>query len=211
MWITRISIDQPVFATMIMLGIVVLGVFCYRLMPVEQMPEIDAPQVYITVGYPGASPEAIENDVVKPIENVINSVNGVKNIYATAREGIALMSAEFRLDVDITATAQEVRDKVAQIQAGMPREVQEPRITRASNDSSLQPVVSLVVYSTIRSVSEVTTIVDQQIVKRLESVYGVDHVSVGGGVKRQVYLYPDQLQNFHIGCALWSLLGLGAE
>src|SRR6187455_2538066 len=106
MWITRTSINQPVFATMVMLALVVLGVFSYRLLPVEQMPEINAPQVFVNVNYPGASP--------KPIENVVNSVNGVKNIFATAREGAAFMNIEFRLDVDIAVATQEVRDKVAQ-------------------------------------------------------------------------------------------------
>src|SRR5687768_16745863 len=134
MWITRTSINQPVFATMVMLAIVVLGVFSYRLLPVEQMPEIEVPQVFISVNYPGASPEAIEDDVIKPIENVVNSVDGVKNIYATAREGIAFMSVEFRMEVDIATAAQEVRDKVAQIRASMPREVKEPTISRATND-----------------------------------------------------------------------------
>ena len=76
---------------MVMLALVVLGLFSYRLLPVEQMPEVNAPQVFITVSYPGASPEAMETDVLKPIENVINSVNGVKNIFATAREGTAFM------------------------------------------------------------------------------------------------------------------------
>jgi multidrug efflux pump subunit AcrB len=201
MWITRTSINQPVFATMVMLAIVVLGVFSYRLLPVEQMPEVNAPQVFISVGYPGASPEAIENDVIKPIENVVNSVDGVKNIYATGREGIGFMSVEFRMDVDIVAAAQEVRDKVAQIRAGMPREVKEPTVTRASNDSSEQPVVSLVVYSTTRSLREVSTIVDQQIVKRLQNAYGVGNIMVGGSVERQVqvYLHPEQLQSFGVG------------
>src|SRR6187431_702870 len=100
MWITRISINQPVFATMVMLALVVLGLFSYRLLPVEQMPEVNAPQVFISVNYPGASPEAIETDVIKPIENVVNSVAGVKNIFATAREGTAFLSVEFRLDTD---------------------------------------------------------------------------------------------------------------
>src|SRR4051794_30601449 len=165
MWITRISINQPVFATMVMLALVVLGVFSYRLLPVEQMPEINAPQVFVNVNYPGASPEAIENDVIKPIENVVNSVNGVKNIFATAREGVAFMNIEFRLDVDIAVATQEIRDKVAQIKASMPREVRDPTISRASNDSMQQPVMSLAVYSNTRSLREISTIVDQQIVK----------------------------------------------
>ena len=201
MWITRTSINQPVFATMVMLALVVLGLFSYRLLPVEQMPEVAIPQAFVTVNYPGASPEAIENDVIKPLENVINSVNGVRNIYSTAREGNAFMAIEFRMDVDIVAATQEVRDKVAQIRAALPREVREPTISRASNDSSTQPVVSMVAYSTTRSLREISTIVDQQIVKRLQNSYGVGNVEVGGAAKRevQIFLRPEQLQSFRVG------------
>jgi len=201
MWITRISINQPVFATMVMLALVVLGVFSYRLLPVEQMPEVAVPQVFITVSYPGASPEALENDVIKPIENVVNTISGIKNIYATAREGTAMMNVEFRLDTDIVAATQEVRDKVAQIRASMPREVREPTISRANNDSSQQPVVSLVAYSATRSLREVSTLVDQQIVKRLQTAYGVGNVMVDGMVKRevQVFLHPERMQSYRVG------------
>ena len=201
MWITRTSINQPVFATMVMLALVVLGLFSYRLLPVEQMPEITIPQAYVTVNYPGASPEAIENDVIKPLENVINSVDGVKNIYATAREGNAFLMIDFRMEVDTVAATQEVRDKVAQIRSSLPEDVREPTISRASNDSSTEPVVSLVVYSTTRSLREVSTITDQQIVKRLQNSYGVGNVSVGGAVERQVqiFLRPEQLQSFRVG------------
>src|ERR1051325_10355346 len=98
MWITKTSINQPVFATMIMLALVVLGLFSYRLLPVEEMPEISMPEAFITVEYPGASPEAIEDQIIKPIEDLVNSVDGVRNIYATAREGRAIFSIEFRLE-----------------------------------------------------------------------------------------------------------------
>ncbi|HEY0943276.1 MAG TPA: efflux RND transporter permease subunit [Steroidobacter sp.] len=201
MWITRTSINQPVFATMVMLALVVLGIYSYRLLPVEQMPEIAIPQAYVTVGYPGASPEAIENDVIKPLESVINGVDGVRSIYATAREGNAFLMIDFRTDVDVVAATQEVRDKVAQIRSSLPEDVREPTISRASNDSSTEPVVSLVVYSTTRSLREVSTITDQQIVKRLQNAYGVGNVSVGGAVERQVqiFLRPEQLQSFRVG------------
>ncbi|WP_129641049.1 efflux RND transporter permease subunit [Peristeroidobacter agariperforans] len=201
MWITKTSINQPVFATMVMLALVVLGGYSYRLLPVEQMPEINVPQAYVTVSYPGASPEAIENDVIKPLENVINSVEGVKNIYGTAREGNAFLMIDFRMEVDSVAATQEVRDKVAQIRSSLPREVREPTISRATNDSSTEPVVSLVVYSKTRSLREVSTIVDQQIVKRLQNSYGVGNVSTGGAIERQVqiFLRPEQLQSFRVG------------
>src|SRR5690606_33994706 len=201
MWITRTSINQPVFATMVMLALVVLGLFSYRLLPVEQMPEVNVPEVFISVQYPGASPEAIENDVIKPIENVVNSVDGVRDIYATAREGSANLSVQFEHDVDIVAATQEVRDKVAQVKPWMPREVRDPQITRANTDGSTQPVVTLTVYSTTRSLREVSTIVEQQIVKRLENAPGVGHIWTGGSVERQVqiFLRPEALQSYRVG------------
>ncbi|HEY0684096.1 MAG TPA: efflux RND transporter permease subunit [Steroidobacter sp.] len=201
MWITRTSVNQPVFATMIMLALVVLGLYSYRLLPVEQMPEINVPQAFVSVSYPGASPEAIENDVIKPLENVINGVDGVKNIYATAREGNGFLMIDFRMEVDAVAATQEIRDKVAQVRPSLPEDVREPMISRASNDSSTEPVVSLVVYSTTRSLREVSTITDQQIVKRLQNSYGVGSVSVGGAVERQVqiFLRPEALQSFRVG------------
>jgi len=201
MWITRTSINQPVFATMVMLAIVVLGVFSYRLLPIEQMPAIDIPQVFVLVQYPGASPEAIENDVVKPIENAVNSISGIKNIYVTASEGSMFMSIEFRIDVDITSTTQEVRDKVAQIRSSMPREVREPTISRANTDGMQQPVVTLGVYSAVRSLRETSTIVEQQIIKRIQNGYGVGSIQVSGDTTRQIqiFLWPEQLQSFGVG------------
>jgi len=200
MWITRTSIKQPVFATMVMFALVVLGVFSYRLLPVEQMPEVNPPQVFITIEYPGASPEAMESDVIKPIEEVVNSVNGVKYIYSTAREGLAMVDIEFRLDVDVIAQSQEVRDKIAQIRPGLPRDMKEPVISRANNDNAQQPVVTLVVYSTTQSLRDVSTIVEQQVVKRLRNAYGVGNVVVSGSAKRQIQilLRPEQMQSYQV-------------
>ncbi len=201
MWITRTSINQPVFATMVMAALVVLGVVSYRLLPVEQMPEINMPIVFISVPYPGASPEAIESDVIKPIENVINSVDGVKNLFAAAREGIGLLEVEFRLDTDIAVAAQEVRDKIAQIRSALPREIRDPTVSRATNDTTQGPVVALVVHSDQRSLREVSTLVEQQIVKRLQNSPGVGNVYVSGALERQiqVFLRPEQMQSYRVG------------
>jgi multidrug efflux pump subunit AcrB len=201
MWITKTSINQPVFATMVMLALVVLGVFSYQRLPVEQLPDVANPQVSIQIEYPGASPEAIETDVVKPIENVVNTVDGVKRIYSTMREGSAFINTEFRLDVDIAVAAQEVRDKIAQIRSGFPREVKDPTVSRANNDENQQPIASLAVYSKTRSLQEVSTLTDQIIVKRLQNAPGVGNVSAEGSVVRQIkiYLKPAQLQAFGIG------------
>ena len=100
---------------MVMVALLVLGIFSYNRLPVEQMPEVSNPRVFVSIAYPGASPEQVENDLIKPIENVLNTVNGVKKIFATTREGIGFLQAEFRLSTDMATATQEVRDKVAQI------------------------------------------------------------------------------------------------
>ncbi len=201
MWITKTSINQPVFATMVMLALVVLGIFSYQRLPVEQMPDVANPQLSVSIDYPGASPEAIENDVVKPMENVINTVDGVKRIYSTMREGTGFINIEFRLDVDVAVAAQEVRDKLAVIRPTFPREMKDPQVSRANNDPNQQPVVSLSVYSTTRSLREVSNLVDQVIVKRLQNAPGIGNIETKGGVVRQVqvYLKPAQMQNYGIG------------
>lgn len=201
MWMTKVSINQPVFAAMVMLALVVLGIFSYNRLPVEQLPDVANPQLSINVNYPGASPEAIENDVVKPIENVINTVNGVQRIYSTMREGSAFINIEFRLNVDVNVATQEVREQVAAIRPSFPREVKDPQITRVNNDANQQPVINLAVYSTTRPLRELSTLVDQTIVKRLQNVQGVGSVSTFGAVDRQVqiFLKPDRLRDYGIG------------
>ena len=201
MWITKTSINQPVFATMVMFALVVLGVFAYNRLPVEQMPDVTVPVVFVQLEYPGAAPEAIENDLIKPIENVVNTVSGVKRIYGTAREGVGWLSIEFRLDVDVTAAAQEVRDKVADLQPSFPREAKTPRVSRTQADENSSPVINLAVYSETRPLRELSTLTEQVIVKRLQSAAGVGNVTTSGSVERQiqVFLKPEQLRSYGIG------------
>jgi multidrug efflux pump subunit AcrB len=87
MWITKVSINNPVFATMVMVGLCVLGIFSYGKLGVEQLPDITIPVVTISVIYPGASPEAVENDITKPIENAVNAVAGIKTLRSSSFEG----------------------------------------------------------------------------------------------------------------------------
>ena len=97
MWITRISIKHPVFATMVMVGLMVLGLFSYRSLGVESMPNIEIPAVLIETQYPGASPEQVENDVTRPIEEAANTVGGIKTIRSNSWEGRSGVSVEFQL------------------------------------------------------------------------------------------------------------------
>jgi len=200
MWITKTSINQPVFATMVMVALLVLGVFSYNRLRVERMPEVNFPIVFVSVQYPGASPEAVENDITKPIEEVVNTVNGVRLIRSNSWEGRSETGIEFRLDANIERGVQDVRDKIALIRPAFPREVKDPLVLRGDFDNA-QPVVSLAVSSATRSLRELTTMTDQIIVKRFQNVPGVGQVQESGGVARQVLvnLKPAQMLSQAVG------------
>jgi multidrug efflux pump subunit AcrB len=201
MWITQISIKNPVFASMVMAALLVLGLVSYGRLPVERLPDIASPEVFIQLNYPGASPEAIENDLIKPIEDQINTISGVKHIFATAKEGNGFMQVEFRLDVDSSNATQELRDKVALIRPGFPREAKDPLIVKADISGESQPVVQLALRSDTRTLRELTTFADQIIAKQLRMVSGVGNVNIGGGVNRQVQLllHPSQMSSLAVG------------
>ncbi|MBP6110173.1 MAG: efflux RND transporter permease subunit [Rhodocyclaceae bacterium] len=200
MWITKTSIQQPVFATMVMLALTVLGIISYTRLGVEQMPDIQVPGIWMQVRYPGASPEQVEADLVKPLEEAVNTVNGVKNIFTNSFEGRAELWTEFNLSTDMTKAIQDVRDKVATIRPGFPRDAKDPLIVRGQFDGA-QPTSTFGVLSTTRSLRELSVFADQQIVKRLQGVSGVGRVDLGGAVHRQVTinLKPQQMLAYQIG------------
>jgi HAE1 family hydrophobic/amphiphilic exporter-1 len=200
MWITRTSINNPVFAAMVMVALCVLGIFSYNRLRVERMPDITVPFVFIQVQYPGAAPEAVENDINKPIEEVVNTVNGVKVIRSNAWEGRGETYLEFRLDTDMSRAVQDVRDKIAMVRPSFPKEAKDPLVLRGDFDNA-QPVVSLAVTSSQRSLRSLTTLTDQVIVKRFQNVAGVGQVQTFGGVARQVLvnLKPAQMQSQGVG------------
>ena len=131
MWITRVSINNPVFATMVMIAIAVLGLFAYNRLRVEQIPDVSLPFVLVMTSYPGASPEVVEADVTKPLEYAINTVSGASLIRSNSKEGRSEVFAEFRMTTDMTKAMQDVRDKIGQVRPGFPRDVKEPLVIRA--------------------------------------------------------------------------------
>ena len=128
MWMTKVSINNPVFATMVMVALVVLGIVSYQRLGVEQLPDISNPVFTVTVQYPGASPEAIENDITKPIENAVNTISGIKRIRSNSWEGISQSYIEFQLDADVPKATQDLRDRVAQVRAAFPKDAKDPLI-----------------------------------------------------------------------------------
>ena len=108
MWFTRVSINNPVFATMIMAALCVLGLFSYSQLRVERLPDISPPLVFVSVAYPGASPESIETDLTRPIELGLNGIAGVKMIRSNSLEGRSETVVEFSLDADMGRAVQDL-------------------------------------------------------------------------------------------------------
>src|SRR5512146_600364 len=185
MWITRTSIANPVFATMVMVAITVLGVASYLRLDVEQMPDVTLPFVYIQTNYPGAAPEAVEADVTKPIEYAVNQVSGVKRIFSNSREGSSQVFIEFRLSTNAAQAIQDVRDKIAIVRPTFPKDVKDPLVNRVENENN-QPIATLAVQSPTTDLRELTSLTDQTIVKALENQPGVARVDVNGRVTRQI-------------------------
>ena len=202
MWVTRVSIKNPVFATMVMVAIAVLGLFAYNRLRVEQMPDVSLPFVLVLTSYPGASPEVVETDVTKPLEYAINSVSGASLIRSNSQEGRSEVFAEFRMSTDMAKAMQDVRDKIAQVRPGFPRDVKEPLVIRADTENQ-QPVVSLAVLSPTLDLRDLTSLTDQTIVKGLENVPGVARIDVAGRVTRQILI--------QIKPAAVTALGIGVD
>jgi HAE1 family hydrophobic/amphiphilic exporter-1 len=199
MWFTRISIANPVLATMMMLAFVVLGLFSYNRLAVDQFPDVSFPVVVIQTAYPGASPEIVESDVTRRIEEQVNTISGINKLSSRSYEGSSVVIVEFDLVTDPAVAAQDVREKVALVKASFKREVKEPIVSRFNPDD--QPVVSLAVQSATRDARELTTLAEQVVKRRLENARGVGRVTVVGGVRRevQVVLRPTEMEALKIG------------
>ena len=125
MWLTRISVNNPVFAAMMMLALMVVGLFAYRDVGVEEFPNVEFPFVIVTTDYPGASPEVVESDVTRKIEDSVNTISGVKKVMSTSYEGRAFVAIEFYLSVPLATAVQDVRDKIAVLRPQLRDEIRD--------------------------------------------------------------------------------------
>src|SRR6185295_2589416 len=187
MWFTRVSIANPVFATMMMAALLVLGAFSYSRLPVEQFPDVSFPVVVVQTEYPGASPENVEEEVTRRVEESVNTISGIKTLSSRSYESLSVVIIEFDLSIDPKLAAQDVREKIALIRSTFRDEIKEPRVSRFNPDDF--PIISVAVQSSGRSLRELTTLTDQVIKKRLENVGGVGQATLVGGVKREIKVY----------------------
>lgn len=189
MFLTDLSLKRPVLVTVTMLALVALGIISYTGLGINEWPEVEFPYVAVTIVEPGASPEQVENNIAREVEDAIGQVSGVKHVSSIIQEGVALVFAEFTLETVPATAAQDVRDKIGSIRGKLPEDAQEPVISRY--DPAAEPVMSLAL-SGSKPLPEITTLVNDNIRKRIESVNGVGVVNVLGEQLKEVQIQLDQ-------------------
>jgi HAE1 family hydrophobic/amphiphilic exporter-1 len=186
--LAQLCIRRPVFATMLILALVVVGLNAYRQLGVDYFPKIDFPFVTITTTLRGAAPEEVESQVTKPLEEVLNTISGIDDLNSTSAEGVSIVTIGFVLEKDPEVAAQEVRDKISTVVGTLPKDADAPIVEKIATDAA--PVLNVVV-SANRDLREVTKLVDDRLKKNLESLSGVGQVRFVGDRQRQIQVHLD--------------------
>ena len=192
--LSGVAIRRPVFTTMVMVGLVVLGLFGYRRLPIDQFPEVDIPVVTVQTTYAGASSETIEREVTRRLEEAFNPVAGVDRITSVSLEGVSQVIIEFDLGRDVDVASQDIRAKIEGIRRELPEDIESPVVQKF--DPSAQPILSLALASATQPIDRLTVLADETIRRRLESARGVGEVRIAGGLEQEirVNLLPARLQ-----------------
>jgi HAE1 family hydrophobic/amphiphilic exporter-1 len=199
MFLSNLSIKRPIFATMMMLALVILGIFSYRKLAVDMYPDVEIPVLSIVTIFPGASPETVEREVTKRIEEVVNRISGAKHVISISRESVSQVVVEFQLEIKINEASQDARAKINTIRKDLPQDIEEPVIQKI--DISGMPAVSLAVRSERLSPKDLTTLVEKKVKRSFENISGVGKVELVGSSKREVNIWidPFRLQALNMG------------
>jgi HAE1 family hydrophobic/amphiphilic exporter-1 len=210
MFLSDLSIRRPVVATVMMLSLVTVGLFSFRRLPVDLMPEVEIPVLSIITEYPGASPETVEREVSRKIEEAVNPIGGVKHVQSISREGLSSVVVEFNLEIKVNDVSQEARAKINAIRRELPEGMKEPVIQKF--DFNAMPVVSLAVRSNTLPPRELTNLADRKIKRRLESIAGVSKAKLIGSSKREVLVNLDPVRMAALGMGVNEVVaGLASE
>jgi HAE1 family hydrophobic/amphiphilic exporter-1 len=187
-WLAEICVKRPVFATVLILSLTVVGAFSFSRLGVDRYPKIDFPTVVVTTLQPGSAPEQIETEVTDKIEEAVNTISGIDELRSVSSEGISQVVVAFILEKDVNIAAQEVRDKVNGALPLLPKTVQQPRVDKFDPDAA--PVLSIAL-SARKPVKDITEYADKVLRRQLENVEGVGQVVIVGGRKRQINVWLD--------------------
>ncbi len=196
-WLAEICVKRPVFATMLILSLVVVGAFSFMSLGVDLFPKIDFPTITITVVNPGASPQEIETEITEKIEEAVNTISGIDELRSTSIEGISQVFVAFVLEKDVNVAAQEVENRVQTVIPNLPETAKQPTVQKLDTDAA--PVLRISVSAPV-SLREVTEVAKTRIKERIESINGVGQISIVGGRERQINIWvdPDKMRSYNI-------------
>jgi hydrophobic/amphiphilic exporter-1 (mainly G- bacteria), HAE1 family len=191
-WLSQIAVKRPVFATVLILVFVVVGLVGYRRLGVDKFPKVDFPLITIVTPYPGASPLAVESDVTKKVEEAVNTVTGLEMLTSTSTEGVSLVIAQFALEIDPKTAAQDINEKIATVLRDLPPGTR-PEVRRADPDAA--PVLVLSVKGPAsESIRDLTLFADKQVKQRIERLKDVGQIIILGGQDRQLNVELDPIR-----------------
>jgi HAE1 family hydrophobic/amphiphilic exporter-1 len=200
MFISDFAIKRPVITVVTMLSLVVFGIFALLSLDTDEFPEVEAPFIFVSVPYPGASPDIVEREVVEPIEEAVAGISGVDDIQSQALDGFGSIQVIFVYGKDPQQASQDIRDAISQIRGDLPQEMEEPILARF--DPNDQPIISLTLSSETLSPAELTRIADPGITRDLRGINGVAEVQVVGGVERELTVEVDPARLQAAGIAM---------
>ncbi len=197
MKLADVSIKRPVFATMMIVALVVFGVIGYSRVGVDLFPNVEFPIVTITAVYPGADPEAVETKVMTKLEDAVAGISGIKAMRSTSMENVGQVLIQFQLDKDGDQGAQEVRDKISGVLREIPKEVEPPVV--AKFDMGATPILSVVLSSKL-PIRELTDIADNTVKAQIQKIMGVGGIDIVGGREReiQIWVRADKLKKYRL-------------
>ena len=191
-WLSNVAVRRPVFASVLILVLVVVGFVGYRTLGVDKFPKVDFPLITIVTPYPGASPAAVETDVTEKIEEAVNTVSGLETLTSTSTEGVSLVVAKFALEVDPDKAAQYINEHIATVLRELPPGSR-PEVRKADPDAA--PVVVLSVKGPpTEAARDMTRFADKQVKQRIERLPGVGQVVILGGQDRQINVHIDAIR-----------------
>jgi HAE1 family hydrophobic/amphiphilic exporter-1 len=201
--LAAICIERPVFATVLILALVVVGMFSYFSLGLDRFPKVDFPSVIVTTRLVGAAPEEMETEVTDKIEEAVNTISGIDQLTSTSSEGVSLVIVQFDLEKNGDVAAQEVRDKINSVLAELPREADPPVIQKIDADSA--PVLSIAL-SGPAAVRDITEFADKTLKRQIESISGVGQARVIGGQLRQINIVADTEKLSSLGFTVADLV-----
>jgi hydrophobe/amphiphile efflux-1 (HAE1) family protein len=191
-WLAELCVKRPIFASVLILVLGVIGIAGYTQLGVDRFPNVDFPIVVIVTNEPGASPEDVETEITDKIEEAVNTISGIDELRSITTEGVSQVIVTFVIDKDVDVGSQEVRDRLATVLHDLPKDIEQPLVQKLDPDA--QPILYFALRSQGHTLRETTELADKRLRRSIESIDGVGQVQLLGGRKRQIHVTLDPVR-----------------